>query len=49
MVMTGCRVPAEDAEKWGLANHLYATEGFEDAVQQFAAQLAAKAPLSFDW
>jgi len=46
MVMTGCRVPAEDAEKWGLANHLYPTEGFEDAVQQFAAHLAAKAPLS---
>jgi 2-(1,2-epoxy-1,2-dihydrophenyl)acetyl-CoA isomerase len=46
MAMTGCRVPADDAEKWGLANHVYATEGFEESVQQFAAQLAAKAPLS---
>ena len=46
MAMTGCRVPADDAEKWGLANHIYPTDGFEDAVQQFAAQLAAKAPLS---
>jgi 2-(1,2-epoxy-1,2-dihydrophenyl)acetyl-CoA isomerase len=46
MVMTGCRVPAEDAEKWGLANHLYPTEGFEEAVQQFATHLAGKAPLS---
>jgi 2-(1,2-epoxy-1,2-dihydrophenyl)acetyl-CoA isomerase len=46
MAMTGCRVPADDAEKWGLANHIYPTEGFEGAVQQFAAQLAAKAPLS---
>jgi 2-(1,2-epoxy-1,2-dihydrophenyl)acetyl-CoA isomerase len=46
MVMTGCRVPAEDAEKWGLANHLYPTDGFEESVQKFAEQLAAKAPLS---
>ena len=46
MAMTGCRVPAEDAERWGLANHVYPSDGFEASVQQFAAQLAAKAPLS---
>ena len=46
MAMTGCRVPADDAEKWGLANHIYPTDGFDDAVQKFAEQLAGKAPLS---
>jgi 2-(1,2-epoxy-1,2-dihydrophenyl)acetyl-CoA isomerase len=46
MVMTGCRVPAEDAEKWGMANHMYPTEGFEEDVQKFAEILAGKAPLS---
>ncbi|MBI2827338.1 MAG: enoyl-CoA hydratase/isomerase family protein [Planctomycetia bacterium] len=46
MAMTGCRVPAADAERWGMANHVYPTDQFEENVQQFAAHLAEKAPLS---
>jgi len=46
MAMTGCRVSAEQAERWGLANHVYPTATFAADVQRFAAQLAEKAPLS---
>ncbi len=46
MAMTGCRVSAEQAERWGMANHVYPADGFEEAVQKFAANLAEKAPLS---
>jgi 2-(1,2-epoxy-1,2-dihydrophenyl)acetyl-CoA isomerase len=46
MAFTGERVPADKAEQWGLVNHIYPVEGFEDSVQQFADKLAAKAPLS---
>ncbi|HEY2839387.1 MAG TPA: enoyl-CoA hydratase-related protein [Pirellulales bacterium] len=46
MVMTGCRVPADKAEAWGLANYVYPAAEFEAKVQEFAAALAEKAPLS---
>ena len=46
MAMTGCRVTAEEAERWGLANRHFPTDSFDNSVQEFAAHLAAKAPLS---
>lgn len=46
MAFTGQRVIADDAERWGLVNHVYPVEGFEEQVQDFAAHLATKAPLS---
>jgi 2-(1,2-epoxy-1,2-dihydrophenyl)acetyl-CoA isomerase len=46
MAFTGQRVPAEDAAQWGMVNHVYPTEQFEDTVQDFAEKLAAKAPLA---
>lgn len=46
MAMTGCRVPADKAEAWGLANHVYPAAEFESKVQEFAAALSEKAPLS---
>ena len=46
MAFTGQRVPAEQAHAWGMINHVYGVDGFEDRVQDFAAQLASKAPLS---
>jgi enoyl-CoA hydratase/carnithine racemase len=46
MAFTGQRVPAEDAAAWGLVNHVYPADEFEDRVQEFAAKLAEKAPLA---
>jgi len=46
MAFTGQRVPAEQAHAWGMVNHVYGVDGFEDRVQEFATQIAAKAPLS---
>lgn len=46
MAFTGQRVPAEDAVAWGMVNHVYPTEQFEDEVQEFAEKLAVKAPLA---
>lgn len=46
MAYTGQRVPAELAERWGMVNHVWSVEGFEDRVQEFAANLTQKAPLS---
>ncbi|HDP34478.1 MAG TPA: hypothetical protein ENN29_05145, partial [Candidatus Hydrogenedentes bacterium] len=46
MAMTGTRVNAAQALEWGLVNHVYPVEGFEERVQEYAAALAQKAPLS---
>lgn len=46
MAATGCRVQAEQALAWGLANHVYPAETFEQQAHEFAAALAQKAPLS---
>lgn len=48
MAMTGQRVSADDAHAWGIVNHVYPTADFEEQVQQFAAELAKKAPLSLE-
>jgi 2-(1,2-epoxy-1,2-dihydrophenyl)acetyl-CoA isomerase len=32
--------------QWGLVNHVYPADGFEQKVQEFAARLAEKAPLA---
>lgn len=46
MAFTGQRVPAEDAAGWGMVNHVYPADGFEDHVQSYAEKIAAKAPLA---
>jgi len=46
MAMTGRKVPAEQALAWGLVTEVYPAEGFEEAVQSYAEELATKAPLS---
>ncbi|MBX3411885.1 MAG: enoyl-CoA hydratase/isomerase family protein [Pirellulales bacterium] len=48
MAMLGERVTAEEAHAWGLVNHVYPTANFEEQVQEFAASLAKKAPLSLE-
>ena len=48
MAMTGERVEARRAAEWGMVNHVWSVEGFEDRVQEFAAALAHKAPLSLE-
>lgn len=48
MAMTGERVAAERALEWGMVNHVWADEGFEQRVQEYAAGLAEKAPLSLE-
>ncbi len=46
MATSGARIQAEQASAWGLVNHVFAVDEFETRVQEFAATLAAKAPLS---
>lgn len=46
MAMTGMRVPAEQALAWGLVNHVFPAAEFEKRVDEYAAALAEKAPLS---
>lgn len=46
MAMTGMRVGAEQALAWGLLNHVFPTAEFEQKVDEYAAALAEKAPLS---
>lgn len=46
MAMTGCRVTAQEALAWGLANRIFPDDQFDRDVQDFAAELAEKAPLS---
>jgi len=48
MAMMGQRVSVGEALAWGLVNHVYPAAEFEDQVQQFAATLAKKAPLSLE-
>jgi len=48
MAMTGCRVPAQDALAWGLVNRIFPDDQFEPDVQQFASELAEKAPLALE-
>ncbi len=46
MAMLGERIEAQRSLAWGLVNQILPVDDFEDRVQQFAAALAKKAPLS---
>ena len=46
MIFTGARVPAEQAERWGLVNEVVPAVGLLDRATQLAAQIAANAPLA---
>ncbi len=47
LVMTGERITAEEAAKFGLINRVYDDDKFEEEVKKFATEMAAKcAPLS---
>lgn len=48
MMFTGEDVFAEEALNIGLANKVYPTEGFQDAVLAFAEKLAQQAPLALE-
>lgn len=46
MMMTGRRVPAREAEQWGLVNTVVPREELDDAVTALTEQLVAAAPLA---
>lgn len=46
MAMTGRKVPATEALAWGMINHVYPTESFEEQVRSYVEELATRAPLS---
>lgn len=46
LVFLGERIKGEEAVRIGLANRVFADEGFLDAARAFAQQLAGKAPFS---
>jgi len=46
LALTGDMIEAERAERTGLVNHVYPVEGFDEAVQSFAARVAAQAPIA---
>ncbi|MER2555013.1 MAG: enoyl-CoA hydratase/isomerase family protein [Thauera sp.] len=48
LVFLGERIGGEEAVRIGLANRVYADEGFLDAARAFAKKLAAKAPFSME-
>ena len=46
MAMTGRKVEAHQALEWGLVNHVFPADSFEQQVNKFAETLAKGAPLS---
>jgi enoyl-CoA hydratase/3-hydroxyacyl-CoA dehydrogenase len=44
--MLGERVSVERAAQWGLIDHVYENDTFEQEVQAFAEKLAARAPIA---
>jgi enoyl-CoA hydratase/carnithine racemase len=44
LIMTGELIPADEAFRIGLVEHVYAEEVFEDAVSKLAARLSQQAP-----
>ncbi len=46
LILTGESVPADEALRIGLANKVYASDIFEARVLEYAAKLAAQAPLA---
>jgi enoyl-CoA hydratase/carnithine racemase len=45
MMLTGRRVTAAEAERWGMVNRVVPRAGLDDAVEQLAGELASKSPL----
>jgi crotonobetainyl-CoA hydratase len=46
MLLTGRRMPADEAARWGLANRVVPMDGLMDAALELAAQVTAGAPLA---
>ena len=47
LVLTGEVIDVEEAEELGLVHEVYEEDEFEERVQEFAAELAAKPPLTY--
>jgi enoyl-CoA hydratase len=45
MMLTGRRLTADEAARWGLVNRVVPAGGLDDAIEELAADLAAKSPL----
>ena len=45
-MMTGRRIPAPQAEQWGLITHCVSGDAFESAIAELSTELAARAPLA---
>lgn len=46
LCMLGERISAEQAARWGLVDHVYENETFEQEVRAFAEKLATRAPIA---
>src|SRR5436190_8740486 len=46
MMLTGRRLSAREAERWGMVNRVVPRAGLDDAVEELAAELASKSPLA---
>jgi enoyl-CoA hydratase/carnithine racemase len=46
MLLTGDMIDAEDAERWGLVNHVVPADQLEEATMTLANKLAEKSPLA---
>ena len=45
-MMTGRRIPASQAEQWGLITHCVPDDAFESTLAELSTELAARAPLA---
>ncbi len=45
LMLTGRRLPAAEAERWGLVNRLVPPDALDEAVGELVETLAAKSPL----
>jgi enoyl-CoA hydratase/carnithine racemase len=46
LCMLGERISAEQAAQWGLIDHVYENDSFEQEVKAFAEKLASRAPVA---